>query len=94
MNFPQQPVLPVDLERQQRKEGAVGKDNLHSCFDDVVWTDESTYSAGEQSDVFVSKGWLCTKAKTSGKAPIQSYGVGWNIKEVCHKYLSLGLLRE
>ena len=42
------------------------KDNLHSSFDDVVWTSEFTiYSAGEQLDIFI-EGWLCTKAKTLG----------------------------
>ena len=32
VNFPRQLVLPVDLERQQRKEGAVGKGQPAQLF--------------------------------------------------------------
>ncbi len=81
VDLPRQPVLSVDAESQQRKQGAVGEGQPAQFFRRCSVYRRIHYSAGEQSDIFVSKGWLCTKAKTLCKAPIQIHGVGWNIKD-------------
>lgn len=59
------------------------KDNLHSFFDHVVWTDESTIQL-DCTFLYQNVG-SAPKWKTLGEAPFQSHGVGWNIKEGSHK---------
>ena len=73
VELPRQPVLLVDPERQQRKEGALqwAKDNLHSSFDDVVWTDESTIQLENNRTFSYRKDGSASKPKPRGKHPFK-----------------------
>ena len=78
MDLPPQPLQPTNSQHEQKEDSG------------QLWRRSADrriqHPAGKQLLLFISKGWLCSKEKSSGEAPIQNHGVGWNLAEFCVLY--------
>ena len=84
MDIPREQILPDDQGPEQRKENGVGtrkpsQEVRKHCMDRRI-----NDSVGESSHLFVQESRRTSKTEGAGKASLQSYGVGRNLKKRCH----------
>ena len=84
MDIPWEQILPDDQGPEQRKENGVGMRKPSQGVRKHCMERQINASVGESSHLFVQESRRTSKIEGAGKASLQSFGVGRNLRKRCH----------